>query len=88
MHARSRPPAADRKRQQRRERKQRYVRRQADGLISLKVEVHEHALAEALQSSGRLTPAEALLRAELERAVTQIVADFIDRWGRVPCDEP
>jgi hypothetical protein len=78
------PADADRKRELRRERKQRYCHRQAGGFVCLRVEVNEHDLAAALQHSGRLTPDQALHRSELETAVAQIVADFIARWGMRP----
>ena len=69
-------------------RRDRYRRRQANGMVVLDVEVHEHDFAKALTRSGRLTPDQALLRSEIERALALIVADFIERWrGRVPCDD-
>ena len=64
-------------------RRRRYKRRQADGRICLKVEVHEHALAATFTRSGRLTPDQALHRAELEKAVSQLLQDFVVRWGGV-----
>jgi hypothetical protein len=66
-------------------RRRRYVARQAAGLICLNVEIPEHDFAKAIVKSTRLTAEQALHRAELEKAVGQIVADFIERWGgRVP----
>ena len=68
-------------------RRQRYKKRQAAGRICLSVVVDEDALAAALPRSGRLTPEQALDRRKLAKAVADIVADFIERWGgRVPCD--
>jgi hypothetical protein len=79
-----RPPAtADRKRARRR----RYNRRQANGLVVLRIECCEHDLAEALMSSGRLSPEQALQRGELEHAVAELIGDFVIRWGRVPFHE-
>ncbi len=50
------------------------------GRGKLGVEVVEHRLAEALIVSGRLTEAEALRRQLLERELTRLVEDFIERW--------
>jgi hypothetical protein len=63
------------------DRRARYARRQAQGLVVFQVEAHEHALASALMASGRLSPSEALHRANLQAAVAGVVADFIERWG-------
>ncbi len=76
----ARPPADDRKR----ERKARYLRRQAAGLTCFQVVAHEHKFADALMRSGRLTPDQALHHSKIERALALIVAEFIERWGRVP----
>jgi hypothetical protein len=72
----------------RRESKARYRRRQASGKVCLHIEVPEHDLAEAFMRSGRLTPKQALSRTENEGALARLVAQFIDRWGRVPCNPP
>ncbi|MDN3279099.1 hypothetical protein QWJ07_32880 [Frankia sp. RB7] len=66
--------------QKRRARRLRYVHRQADGRIVLKVEIHEHDFAKALQRSTRLTAKQTLIRSELELALAGIVADFVERW--------
>jgi hypothetical protein len=74
------PTNADRKRARRR----RYNRRQANGLVCLRIECCEDRLAEALLSSGRLTPEQALCRDSLERAASDLVSDFVERWGTRP----
>jgi hypothetical protein len=56
----------------RRARKRRCRRRQANGLVVLRVEVHEDHLAAALLRSGRLSPEQALHRAELEKAAALV----------------
>jgi hypothetical protein len=76
MLERSPPRRADR----RADRRRRYVRRQLAGVIVLQVPVSEHALAAALVASGRLSPAEALHRANLQAALAGVVGDFIERW--------
>ena len=70
----SRSPAdAERKRDPKRcARRRRYRLRQAAGMACLRVEVSEHDLAEALLRSGRLTPEQALHRAEIEQAVASL----------------
>jgi hypothetical protein len=74
---RSRPADSD---DLRRARRLRFVRRQAGGRIVLRVEIHEHDFARAIMRSTRLTADQALRRNELERAVSEIVSDFIERW--------
>jgi hypothetical protein len=51
------------------------------GLISLRVDVHEHDLAECLVRALRLTSEETLDRALVEREVARIVLDFCARLG-------
>jgi hypothetical protein len=73
-----RPP---RRQDRRADRRLRYARRQAQGRIVLQVEVSEHAFAAALMASGRLTPDQAIHRANLQAAVAGVIADFVERWS-------
>jgi hypothetical protein len=57
--------------------------RERQGIIWLGIEVPEHAFAQALIASERVTEAEALDRKCLIAAVEQLVADFIERWPSV-----
>jgi hypothetical protein len=54
--------------------------RRRNGLVPRRIDVDEHALAEALIASGRLTESEALRPELLERELAALVADFISRW--------
>ena len=58
--------------------KRRYRRRLGDGVTVLNPEVYEHAFAEALLISGRLTDRQALRRDQLARAAESILAEFTD----------
>jgi hypothetical protein len=60
--------------------RRKYERKRA-GLICLRIEAHEHTLAQALLNSGRLTADGALRRALLERAAGEILEDFVQRWS-------
>jgi hypothetical protein len=51
------------------------------GVIVLQVPVPEHKLAAALMASGRLTPDQAMDRANLEAALGAVIGDFIERWA-------
>jgi hypothetical protein len=68
----ARSPAAQKKR--------RYRRRLANGVIVLNVEISETPFAEALLISGRLSEREALRRNELAGAAEKIIAEFTGRW--------
>jgi hypothetical protein len=61
-----------------RQRRKRWRRRH--GFVPRTIDVDEHALAEALILSGRLTEAEALRPSLIERELSALVADFIARW--------
>src|SRR5262249_53952984 len=61
-----------------RQRKTRARRRQ--GMVSLRLDVHEHRLCGALIASGRLTEAQALERPQIERELAKLVDDWIRRW--------
>lgn len=54
--------------------------RRRNGLVPRRIDVDEHALAEAFIASGRLTEAEALRPDLVERELAALVADFILRW--------
>jgi hypothetical protein len=54
--------------------------RRRNGLVPRTIDVDEHALAEALIASGRLTEQEALQPVLIERELSALVADFISRW--------
>jgi hypothetical protein len=60
--------------------RRKHERRRA-GLICLRIEAHEHDLAQAMLNSGRLTADEALRRPLLERAAGEILEDFVQRWS-------
>jgi hypothetical protein len=70
--AQPRRPAADREKQQR------YRRRQAGGLIVLKVEVEELRLCEALERAGRLC--DTMDRGAVSREVSQLIREWCDCW--------
>jgi hypothetical protein len=53
-----------------------YRRRRRQGSIVLKIEAAEYPLIEALITSGRLTPDQALDRAEIEREIAAVVEDW------------
>jgi hypothetical protein len=54
--------------------------RRRHGLVPRRINVDEHALAEALILSGRLTEQQALRPELIERELAALVADFIGRW--------
>ena len=62
------------------QRKKAYRRRQAAGLTALRIWTRQYELAEAMLAAGRLTPAQCLSRAEVERAVGEIINDWAQRW--------
>ena len=68
----SHDPAAVRQRRARARRRQ--------GMVSLRLDVHEHRLAEALMVSGRLTDTQALERRQIEHELAKLVEDWIRRW--------
>jgi hypothetical protein len=54
--------------------------RRRNGLVPYQIDADEHALAEALILSGRLTEGEALQPELVGRELSALVADFISRW--------
>jgi hypothetical protein len=64
-----------------RRRQKNYRRRRRHGAAVLAVEVQFDALVEAMVSSGRLTPEQALSRHEVEQQVSAIVEDWRQRWA-------
>jgi hypothetical protein len=65
------------------QKKCRYRRRLRAGACVLHPEVIEHAFAEALLLSGRLTDSQALRREQLTHAAENILAEFTERWLRL-----
>jgi hypothetical protein len=55
--------------------------RRTRGMIMLRVEVHEHSIAEALIVAGRLTDAEALCRGRVERELAKVIQEWASRWN-------
>ena len=62
-------------------RRARTRRRQARGVVNLRVDVHEHRFAEALIRARRLTPDETLRRDLMARELERLVEDLCDRMG-------
>jgi hypothetical protein len=60
-----------------------YRRRQACGVVVLRVEVRSIEFAEALIAAHRLSPAETLDRRAVEQQAAAILADWIDRRAAV-----
>ena len=77
MHMLERP-TDKRMRAAERQRKARRLRKV--GRVVYQIEADEHGLADALILSARLTPDEALRRALVERELTLVIADFVERW--------
>lgn len=84
-------PAADRAHERARalvertsgaERARRHRARRKDGRASLRIEVPEAVVVEALIASGRLSEAGALSRQAVERAVGEVIQDWAARWSR------
>jgi hypothetical protein len=63
-----------------RNRKRRSRLRRKRGCVSLRVEVDEFRLIEALQRAGRLTGEDGLRRARIEQEAALVLADWIARW--------
>jgi hypothetical protein len=55
-------------------------RRRRQGRIPLRLEVDEVRLAGALIASKRLTPDETLRRGLVERELSRLIEDFVERW--------
>jgi hypothetical protein len=62
--------------------KARYRARQRDGVIVLQIEIGEHALAEAMIESERLSERDALDRAKLVGAVELVLSEWCARWRK------
>jgi hypothetical protein len=60
-----------------------YRSRQRNGLIVLRVEVPEIALAEALIASNRLCVSDTANRQAVEHQVADILAEWVSRWQAV-----
>ena len=63
-------------------RKRRFRQRQKAGAVILRVEICEHALAEALICSGRLSETAALDRGATEREAARIISEWSQHWLR------
>jgi hypothetical protein len=48
--------------------------------VILKIEAHEFRLIDALISAGRLTEDESRRRGLVEKQVSQLVEDWVQRW--------
>jgi hypothetical protein len=57
-----------------------YRQRRRANLVLLPVPIDEFALANALIESGRLSIADALDRRRVSQVVSQLLADFTQRW--------
>jgi hypothetical protein len=75
-----RPPS---RREAARTRQQRSRARRRQGLKLVRITQDEFRLIEALQRSGRLTPADGLQWPRVEQAVEQVLQDWVERWSRV-----
>jgi hypothetical protein len=71
---RSRSPGAARKR--------RWKARRRRGEAVYRLIVNEHAVAEALINSTRLSPVETTHRESVERALAEVLADWAAEWAR------
>jgi hypothetical protein len=49
-------------------------------MVSRRIEVDEHALDAALIASGRLSLDQALAPELIERELSRLIADWIERW--------
>lgn len=63
-------------------RQRRYRQRQHNGEVVLAVAVPEHAIAELMIESGRLTEDEALDRHLVEQAAAAVLVELARRWLR------
>jgi hypothetical protein len=61
-------------------RKRAYKARQKIGQAVFRVTADEDRLAEALIASGRISEDAAVDRAKIEAALSQVVADWVERW--------
>src|SRR5262245_12065377 len=65
-------------------RQSRIRERQRRGLVSYRIDIHEHHFAAALINSKRLTSEETARKPLVERALANLVEDFIARWPDPP----
>jgi hypothetical protein len=63
-------------------RKRRFRQRQKAGAVVLRIEVCEHALAEAMIVSGRMSETAALSRDATEREVSRIIGEWMAHWSQ------
>lgn len=72
---------ADKRRHAAERQRRRTMRRKLD-LKLFTIPADEFRLSEAMLASGRMSEADALDHRLVEHALTEVVADFIDRWTR------
>ena len=63
-------------------RQRRYRRRQRCGEMVVTLTLPEHAVAAALLATGRLTPAQALDRSQVGRAIGDMVSEWAREWAK------
>jgi hypothetical protein len=59
-----------------------YRKRKRLGRAIGRIEYDELGVAEYLIDTRRLTPSEALIRARVDQALSQVVADLVARWKK------
>lgn len=64
-----------------RQKQRSYRRRLSRGLAMLKVTAPLYPLVEAMITSGRLSPEQALCRAEIERQAAAILEEWVRQWA-------
>jgi DNA-binding NarL/FixJ family response regulator len=62
-------------------RRRRYRRRQRAGVIVLNIAVHEQQVAEALVASSRLAADQTADRAQLAKAVGEVISEWAAHWA-------
>jgi len=65
-------------------RKRRYKARLERDMVVLSVEAERVPFIDALISSGRISEPDALFRDKIEAATARLLADWAQRWERVP----
>ena len=61
-------------------RQQRTRDRQRAGLKSIRLDIHEHRVGQALITSGRLSEADALHEDRVAAELERLICDFVQRW--------
>jgi hypothetical protein len=65
-----------------RARQRRWRQRQRNGRCMFKIEVDEHALADAAIEAGVLTPAETLRREKLAEVAQGVLVAWLEHWRK------